>query len=555
MKIKSAYKSVQRVYNKIFPPPLVLTKEQKEIKQKCEDSFYEFVKYAWGGVSQEKYKDNWHIKALCDHLQTVFYGEIFKKLIVNMPPRMGKSIIISVLYPTWCWIKKPSTTFLFNSYSETLSERDAKLTRELVESNYIQALWGDKLYFKRGFRAAMNLVNICGGVRIATTVGGSNTGHGGDINIIDDPNNIANILSINERAKTNRWFQYTMPSRVKDPMTARWVLTQQRSHALDLTGFIKTNNPKGWVFLTLPMEYEEKNPCITSKLFNSEGKVWRDPRKKEGELLFPNHYNKEGLKELKAGFHNDAYVIAGQLQQRPAPLGGGVIKTSWLKKWEEKWEPEYLHILQSWDTALTKNDKSAYSACTTWGVFHHNGIFNIMLLSLFRDKLEYPDLRKMILRLSQNYNDTEFAYPINGRNPVDKVLIEAKASGYSLLQDLNRMQWSDDIILQPFDPVRDGKLGGRNGGDKEGRARLVTHLMESGQVWLPTELPECQILTEEAEIFMTACELFPSAESNDVIDTMSQAFIILSKSGQIYNKGDYQPVYDPCPVEKEMRYY
>lgn len=555
MRLKSAHKTIKRVYNKMFPPPIILTDEQEQTKQRCEDSFYEFVKYAWDGVSQDKYRDNWHIEALCDHLQTVYYGKIYKKLIVNMPPRMGKSIIISVMFPAWCWIKNPKMRFLFNSYAESISDRDAILTRQLIESEHVKKLWGDRVYFKRGDRSIKSLKTAAGGVRLACTVGGANTGHGGDINIIDDPNNIVDILSVNVRAKTNRWFQYVMPTRVTDPINARWVVTQQRSHSLDLTGFIKKNNPKGWVILSLPMEYETMHPCITSKLHNSGNKVWRDPRRKEGELLFPSHVDKVALQGLKDDFHNDSYVIAGQLQQRPAPMGGGVIKTSWFRKWEEKWEPDYIHILQSWDTALTKNENSAYSVCTTWGLFYHKNIFNVMLLSLFRDKLEYPDLRKMILRLSNDYEDTEFEHPTKGYNPVDKVVIEAKASGFSLLQDLQRMEWSPDIILQPFDPVRDGKLNGRAGGNKEGRARLVTHLMESGQIWLPTELPDCEIFTEEAEIFLTACELFPSAESNDVIDSMSQALIVLSRSGQIYNKGDYQPVYDPDYEEKELKYY
>lgn len=267
-----------------------------------------------------------------------------------------------------------------------------------------------------------------------------------------------------------------------------------------------------------------------------------DPRKKDGELLWPQGMNEQAVKTMKVNFNHDSYTIASQLQQRPSPAEGGILKEEWFKPWKHRDLPEFEYTLQSWDTALTSSKMSCYSAATTWGIFKDKGgINNIMLLSLFREKVEYPDLRKMATRLAYNYNDVYIDEPTVGECKPDLVLIEAKVSGYSLLADLMRA----NLPVMAFNP---GKYG-----DKIGRCRLVSHLMENGLVWLPTDSPKCEYYTEDSQMFLEAATTFPNTESNDIIDSMSQAFIRLTSTGWILNKED--PLFNPDPNFNHNRPY
>lgn len=272
----------------------------------------------------------------------------------------------------------------------------------------------------------------------------------------------------------------------------RRIVVQQRTHEKDVTGNILAKDDSRWIHLCLPMEFEKNRQCITIPLRSTKGKPWKDPRKKDGELLWPQGVNRKSLELFKTkDFHNDSYRIAGQLQQRPSPAGGGVLRSEWFKAWKQRDFPDFEYILQSWDTALTGGEDSSYSACTTWGVFKdRGGINNIMLLSLFREHIGYPELRKMARRLYNNYDDKYIDEPLMGRNNPDLILIEEKSSGLLLLPDM----MSANLPVMRFDPGRHG--------DKIGRCRLVSHLIENGLVWLPTEVPNFEFYTQDSELFL-----------------------------------------------------
>lgn len=346
----------------------------------------------------------------------------------------------------------------------------------------------------------------------------------------DDPNNIKEIESEVSREEVNDWWDFVMTTRSEDFKKDRRLVIQQRTHTHDLSGHILAKDDPDWIHVRLPMEFERSNRCITIPLPSSGKHKWRDPRLEDGELLCPARIGDVELEKIKAGFNYDSYRIAGQLQQRPSPAGGGILQRDWFQVWKDNDLPEFEFILQSWDTALTKGEDSCYSACTTWGVFEDKGgIKNIMLLSVFRDKVEYPTLRKMATRLARNYEDVYVDDPTIGRNEPDMILIEAKVSGYSLLQDLMEA----NLPVMRFNPNQHG--------DKVGRVRLVSHLIENGLVWLPTEPPKCEYLTEDAQMFLEAAETFPKGDGADIIDSMSQAFIRLKATGWIFNKEDPQP--------------
>jgi phage terminase large subunit-like protein len=534
-----------------------LTPEELETKSLCEKSLLLFVEKSWSIIEgNAPFIYGWHVQAICEHLEYLYHLYI-NRLIINCPPRVGKSNICSVIFPAWVWINDPSLRFLYSSYAQSLSVRDSAKCRRLIQSNWYQRLWGSKFTLTDDMNSKLRFENDKTGYRIASSVGGSNTGQGAHFEICDDPNNVVNIDSEVIREGTNEWHDFVMSSRYSGTMDQfRRLVVQQRTHEKDVTGNILAKDDARWIHLCLPMEFEKNRQCVTVPLRSTEGKRWKDPRKKEGELLWPQGVDRESLELFKTkDFHNDSYRIAGQLQQRPSPAGGGILKKEWFKPWKQRELPEFDYILQSWDTALTASITSCYSACSTWGVFQdRGGINNIMLLSIFRERIEYPDLRKMATRLYNNYEDTYIDEPLLGVNKPDLVLIEAKVSGYSLLADL----MSANIPVMRFNPGKNGDKNSsgkrRLNGDKIGRCRIISHLIENGLVWLPTELPNYEFYTADSEIFLEAAINFPMGESLDIIDSMSQAFIWFISRGWVYNKEDPQPEKAP-PWEKDLRPY
>ena len=522
-----------------------LSDEEKELKELCENSFLLFVEKAWPIIEgNAPFIYGWHVQAICEHLEALFYLYI-NRLIINLPPRLGKSNLCSVLFPAWAWINDPHSRFLYSSYAQVLSVRDSVKCRRLIQSNWYQRLWGSKFKLMGDVNNKLRFDNDKTGYRIASSVGGSNTGEGGHYEIVDDPNNVLTSDSEVIRTSTNEWHDFVMSSRHSGTIDQfRRLVVQQRTHEKDVTGNILAKNDARWIHLCLPMEFEESRRCITIPLRSTNNKPWKDPRKKDREIIWPQAITRESLELFKTkDFHNDSYRIAGQLQQRPSPAGGGILKEEWFKPWKQKDLPEFEFILQSWDTALTSSVNSCYSACTTWGIFKDKGgISNIMLLSLFKDRIEYPDLRKMATRLYNNYQDTYVDDPLIGRNNPDLILIEGKVSGYSLLADL----MSANLPVMRFDP---GKYG-----DKIGRCRIISHLIENGLVWLQTESPKYEFYTEDSEMLLESAINFPNAESNDIIDSLSQAFIWITSHGWVTNKEDPK-IEDYAPWQKENKPY
>ena len=226
-----------------------------------------------------------------------------------------------------------------------------------------------------------------------------------------------------------------------------------------------------------------------------------------------------------------SYGYGGQYQQRPSPEEGGIIQKSWFKWWKQNEPPEIQFIVQSWDTALTANEMSAYSACTTWGVFlDHNYIEHLILLSQWRGRVEYPELREMAKRLYFDYRDNgkERNPAFKGRQP-DLCLVEAKASGDPLIQDLA----SGGIRAVAFNPTKYG--------DKIQRVRLITPLIEGGRVWLPAQTPNYEKLRPYADDFLEEVATFPNSNSRDFVDTMTQALLKLKEGKYILPPKDERP--------------
>lgn len=502
---------------------------------KAEYSLHEFVKQAWPVIEgKNPFIDGWHIGAICEHLEAVANRQI-KNLLINIPPRCCKSTLVSIAFPAWVWINKPHERFFCASYARSLSNKHSSECRRLITSSWYQDRWGDRYYLMKDQNAKSRFDNSKRGYRVATSVSASVTGEGGSIIIVDDPHNVKDGSSDVKREATVIWWSQSMSTRLNDKKNDCRIVVQQRVHEGDVAAYIQANDDnKEWVKLILPMEYEETRRSKTIVLPSTNGKIWEDFRVKEGELLWPEIFDKKTVESLKKDL--GAYATAGQLQQRPSPEGGGIIKKEWFKWWKDATPPEIQFVVQSWDTAYSIKKHSAYSACTTWGVFYdHNYIENAILLSMWKGRVEYIELREMAKRLYFDYRDTgkEHNPAFNGKI-VDICLIEAKANGDPLMKDLR----SAGIVAIPFNPTPYKFMGTRS---KEARAHLITPLIEGGRVWLPARAPLYNKLLPYAEEFLEEAAAFPSLESNDIVDTMTQALIKLKEGLLLFNSKDPRP--------------
>ena len=488
-----------------------LTLEQVRA-EKYRRSLREFTKAAWPTIEPgSEYTSGWHLDAISDHLAAVIDGSI-KRLIVNIPPRHSKSISTAVVLPAWTWATQPSKKFLYASYSASLSIRDSTKCRRLIDSPWYQAHFGDKFHLSGDMNQKSRFENSENGIRLSTSVAGSLTGEGGDCIVLDDVNNVVEADSQKVRQGVIDWWDQAMQSRLNDPKTGAFIVIQQRVNEQDLTGHILANElGNEWDHLVLPARYEIGHPTpVRSSL------GFTDPRTEEGELLWPERFGEKELSTLERGL--GSYAAAGQLQQRPSPKGGGILKASWWVPWEREDLPEVSYVIQSWDTAFETKESSSYSARTTWGVFKHQGYDCLIVLDMWYDKVNYPELRKLA---QEAYDDWE----------PDAVLIEKKASGASLIADL-RMA---GVPVLAYSPDR----------DKVARAHASSALLEDGRIYYPKR--------KWAEDLISICASFPAAKNDDVVDTCTQAWLRLRKGWFLGHSAD--PDEDDEPETQRITLY
>lgn len=493
-------------------------------------SFHEFVRQAWPVVQGSvPFIDGWHIGALCEHLEAAYRREI-RKLLINLPPRCAKSTVVSVMFQAWVWIHEPSEKFLTSSYSASLSNRDTVKCRRLIQSKWYRERWGHLYNLAKDQNTKTRFDNDKGGYRIATSTNGSSTGEGGTFRMWDDANNAKHGESKTQRDSTNAWLSSVWWSRKEDPKRDVDIGTAQRLNMNDASGYWMRNDEDGeLVKLILPMEFETKRQCKTIVLPSSFGKVWIDPRKREGELLWPERMGPKEVAQSKKELAT-SYRIAGQLQQRPAPEKGGMIKSDWFRMWKHPRPPTNItQVVQSWDTALEAHEMGAYSACTTWGLFEDEktGLNNLLLLGLWRGRVEYPELRKMAIRLYDDYRDDgQVKITPDDKHVPDVVIIEAKASGHSLVHDLTRA----GITAVRFNPTKYG--------DKIQRVQLATYMIEAGRIWIPASPPDFIYPRAFGNTLIQLCSIFPADDARDVVDTMTQVILRLRDSGYLSHVTD-----------------
>ena len=472
-------------------------------------SLYDFVRQAWPIVEPGvPFIASWHIEAICEHLEAITSGEI-RKLLINIPPRHSKSTIVSVMFPIWEWLARPQEKYLCASYSGVLSIRDNLKARRLVQSPWYQERWGHLFSLSGDQNAKQRFENDKTGYRLATSVGGTATGEGGSRLILDDPHSAQEAQSDVMRGSALEWFDVVWSTRLNDPKRDAMITIMQRLHEADISGHI-LEDIGGWEHLCIPAEWDGVR--------RKTGLGSYDPRAIKGQLICPERFGEKEVTELKQLL--GVYGAAGQLQQDPKPAEGGILKTKHVKLWPAiKALPQFEYIMQSYDCAFTEKTSGDPTACSVYAVFTHEGRRNVMLIDAWDEHLTYPELRARAIKDWQ----TEYGGPskkdaFNRARRPDRVLVEAKASGQSLLQDLRLAR----VPAVGYNP---------GNADKVSRAHQAAPTLELGFVWVPESGKNLGQPVTWALAFLKQLDKFPVAEHDDYVDTFTQAIIFLKNEG------------------------
>jgi predicted phage terminase large subunit-like protein len=417
-----------------------------------------------------------HIEVIATKLEACRLGKI-KRLIINLPPRHLKSHCASVAFVAWYLGHYPAGHVICASYGQDLADKLARDCRSVMMSAWYKQLFRTRL----AERSAVNdFMTMDLGTRMATSVGGVLTGRGADLIIIDDPLKPDEALSESRRKAVNDWYDNTLLSRLNDKAKGCILIIMQRLHQEDLVGHVVEQEP--WEVLSFPALAEK------DETFVIEGPLGTSCfKRREGEALDPERETLAMLAGIRERMGE--YNFSSQYQQNPIPLGGAMVKTEWLLYYEQGDLPARFDIIiQSWDTANKSTELSDYSVCTTWG--RANG--KLYLLHVFRQRLNYPDLKRKVMELARRYK-------------ANRILIEDKASGTQLIQD---MQADHVFGITPYQPLP--------GNDKVIRLHAQTAWFENGLVFLPKSAPW---LAD----YVTEITGFPGTKYDDQVDSTTQA--------------------------------
>lgn len=494
-------------------------------------SFFEFAKRAWHLIEPgTPFCDSWHIRAICEHLQAVSQGQI-KRLVINVPPRTGKSSLVSILWPCWEWTFNPAARWMFASYAEQLAFLMSVRRRDSVlNSKWYRDRWGGVFKLAGSLNLKHLFSNSAEGYMFSTSTGGQVTGYGGSRLVLDDPHDPKGAESEIKRETTTEWLNLTWPSRLDPVPGAAEVVIMQRLHEMDATGVYLARKDADTVHLKIPMEYAgEKNPTILG---------YSDPRNSPGELLTPL-YPRIRVDELKRIL--GPYGSAGQLQQEPAPQEGGLIKRAWIRHYEEK--DNRLNIgdyqIDPWnclrfctvDPAITEKDLENqmdpdYTVMASWAIFQSTRGVIALLLDLIRERMEGPEI---IAKMKAFHAHWKFSVIGIETIAFQKMLAQyAKREGLPIRE----IGQKEDCIYK-IDK------------DKSSRVLSATPLMADGRFYVPTYAPWLGDAIRELT-------LFPNAAHDDVCDAVAYGVALAEKLGR--QGGDYGEETKTLPKTRDRGY-
>ncbi|HXG70581.1 MAG TPA: hypothetical protein VNJ04_08225, partial [Gemmatimonadaceae bacterium] len=317
------------------------------LTRQAERSLRAFVEHAWPVLEPTTpFLDNWHIDLICEHLEAITAGQT-TKLLVNLPPRYMKSLLVSVLWPVWEWVAHPSRRWIFTSYSETLSLKHSLDRRTLIQSDWFQSRWGHIVQLALDQNLKGEFHNTARGVMVATSTGGSITGKGGNRIVIDDPHNPLQAESEAQRETAISYFRQTLSTRLDDKKRDATVVVMQCLHERDLSALCED---LGFETVRLPAEAEVQ----TTIVFPVSGRTFV---RETGDVLWTARESHLELAAQKRVLGSEAY--AGQYQQRPVPAGGLIFQRNWFNFYDEL-PPELDDVTQSWDMAFKDGPDNDY---------------------------------------------------------------------------------------------------------------------------------------------------------------------------------------------------
>jgi len=495
--------------------------------EKARRNFTLFVKEAWHVIEPSTpFVPGWHLDAICEHLTAVSNGQILR-LLVNMPPRHAKSSIISALWSAWLLLNNPSIRLLCGSYAMNLATRDNLKARRIIKSNWFQARYGHIVQITKDQDAKMRFETDKLGYRMAVSVGGSATGEGGDVLILDDPHNIDEKESDAKRETAVDWFDTTWSSRLNNPQMGAMVVVSHRIHERDVSGHILDTNDGEWVHLNLPAEYDPGSACRT--YLPSGKEFWQDPRTEEGQLLWDTRFPRTVIEKAKWKYGPLGY--SALFQQNPVPAGGGTFKKQFERVFEVTRDSYLLYtprgdiksvlkadceLFLSVDPAISEEQSADFMAVQTWA---KTPIKDLLLLHVHRGHWSHPD--------QQDEVEEQFWLHDN-----DFVAVETVAYQHALFQDLI----NKGIPCRPFKPHK----------DKVARAGTAAIWQQNGKIYFlkgAEWLPELQ-----KELYK-----FPKASHDDMVDALSLASIVVRSRGPLSDDAEYEEDI-PDPIEGPIQH-
>ncbi len=465
-------------------------------RERCQNGFLHYVKKMWPGFIAGR-----HHKLMADKFERIAKGEL-RRVIINMPPRHTKSEFASYLLPSWFLGRSPDKKVIQTSHTAELAVGFGRKVRNLVGSDVYKDVFPN-VGLQADSKAAGRWSTNHGGEYFAIGVGGAVTGKGADLLIIDDPHSEqeAKLAMTDPSIFDSVYEWYTSGPRQRLQPGGSIVIVMTRWSTKDLTGrilksSIEDEKVNEWEIIELPALLPSGNP------------------------LWPEFWPMDELEALKAELPVSKWNA--QYQQKPTSEEGAIIKREWWKMWEAERPPSCEFIIQSWDTAFTKNNRSDYSACTTWGVFHpdEGPDAHVILLDAFKERMEFPELKRKAFEMWKDWEPDAF-------------VVEAKAAGAPLIYELRQM----GIPVQEFTPSR--------GNDKVVRVNAVSDLFSSGKVWAPRKRWAEEVMEEIAG--------FPYSDNDDLTDSTTQALIRFRKGGFVRLQTDEPD--DPVYFRRKVGYY
>ena len=443
-------------------------------KERARNTFMGFVEKVW-----PEFIGGRHHKIMAQAFERVARGEC-KRLIINMPPRHTKSEFASYLLPAWFLGKYPNKKIIQSSNTGELAVGFGRKVRNLVDTEVYREIFPE-LTLQQDSKAAGRWNTSKGGDYFAIGVGGTVTGKGANVLIIDDPHSEqeAALAASNPEVFDKVYEWYTSGPRQRLQPGGAIVIVMTRWAQRDLTGqVLKAAHNRGgeqWEVIEFPAIMPSGNP------------------------LWPEFWSLEELEALRTELPNSKWQA--QYQQNPVGNESAIVKRDWWKWWDQERPPQCEYILQSWDTAFEKTQRADYSAGTTWGVFYNDedhSLPNIILLNTYKKRVEWVQLKKDV------FNEYEEWEP-------DSVIVEKKATGAPLIYELRAM----GIPVQEYTPSR--------GQDKIARLNSVSDIIASGKVWVPR--------TAWAEELVDEIAAFPSGEHDDLVDATTLALMRFRQGG------------------------